>query len=179
MSGYKSTKILFRVLGSVSNAMSKTTRPPSGSSGEAPEVIDVPYPFVREVVSLPNNDEEGPYSIEVETWRPGTRAECDGAGDMDNVADALGTMRLTVVSRHRPGRYPTRVFFTRRWIDPDGKEFGKKLLRIRSSASFKALTAGYWHPFRWARRVRADAQSIGLDDAGSHGSNGVRDVPAR
>lgn len=116
------------------------------------DVIEVPYPFVRETVSLPDDDEEGTGSVEVETWRPGTRQEHVGMGDVESYADGIGSMQLTVVSEHKPGRFPTRIFFTRRWVDPDGKQFGKPKLRMTTKAAFQRLAAGYRHHFASAPR---------------------------
>jgi hypothetical protein len=113
--------------------------------------IEVPYPFVRETVSLPDIDVDGVGCNEVPTWRPGTRFELhqrwDGEEWSECVADAMGRMVLTVISEHKPGRFPTRVFFTRQWVDPDGKRFGKKALRILSRSAFTALTRGYRHRY--------------------------------
>lgn len=52
-------------------------------------------------------------------------------------------MRLTVVSVHRPGRFPTRVFFTRQFVTPDGKAFGKSKLHIVTVEKFRRLSSRY------------------------------------
>lgn len=128
------------------------TRPPT-------TLFEVPYPFVRELVSLPNDDMEGPHSIEVETWRPGTRFEdTTGQGDVECYADGMGRMLVTVVSEHKPGKFPTRVFFTRQWEDPDGKRFGKSKLRISTRHAFNVMTRGYRHSFELVQKV-ADAET--------------------
>ncbi len=106
------------------------------------DVIDIPYPFVRETVSLPSDDSEGPISYEAETWRPGTRP---GAHEM--CADGMGKQLLWVISVHKPGTFPTRVFYTRQWRDPDGRQFGKGGLRVLSIGAFRALCRGFRHPF--------------------------------
>jgi hypothetical protein len=36
----------------------------------------------------------------------------------------LGFAKFTVQGVFKPGRYPTRVFFTRAFTDPDGKTLG-------------------------------------------------------
>ena len=113
------------------------------------------YPFFREKVSLPPDDPEGGYR-ETETWRPGTYSEVcghgyDGEPCTHTVADGIGTIILTVVSVHRPGTYPTRVFFTRRWRDPDGKEFGKTKLHIAVASKFYALSRGYRHDYEMSK----------------------------
>lgn len=107
------------------------------------QLYEVEYPFVREKVSL--FDGEGPY--ETESWRPGTIAKPIAPDDVINVADAHGKMLLHVVDVHKPGRFPTRVFFTRRWQDPDGKEFGKGKLHIMTVPAFKRRLNGFMYEY--------------------------------
>lgn len=102
------------------------------------------YPFVRS--SFTAYDDGGPY--EQPCWKPGTRAEYYCPDDTEMVADAEGAIILTVVSVHKPGKYPTRVFFTRRWRDPQRREFGKGSLRCATVAQFYKLARGYRHEFR-------------------------------
>lgn len=109
------------------------------------EVFTVPYPFVRDVYNQVDSDEDGVTFTDVPTWKPGVRFEDVGEGWVDSIADGMGAMRLTVVSVHKPGRYPTRVFFTRQWVDPDGKVFGKGKLHIASLEKFRRLSRGYQH----------------------------------
>lgn len=101
------------------------------------------YPFVREAVSL--FDGEG--MAEVASWKPGTRAVLVPPDDAEMVADAEGAIILTVVGVFKPGRFPTRVFFTRRWRDPDGKEFGKGSCRMATVAKFYELSRGFRHAY--------------------------------
>lgn len=57
-------------------------------------------------------------------------------------------MALDVVATFKPGRFPERVFYTRRWVDPDGREFGKTgRLLIATAGQFRRLLKGYRHPF--------------------------------
>lgn len=109
---------------------------------EENKTYPVEYPFCRDKVTL--CDEEG--SAQVDTWRPGTRQHATEFSYWTE-ADAMGEMILTVVSIHRPGDYPTRVFFTRRWKDPDGKIFGKQKLQVKSKAAFKRMLRGYRHEY--------------------------------
>lgn len=109
-------------------------------------VFRQPYPFVRD--EYEECDQDG--IAKVKTWRPGVRHEWAGPEDTEAVADAMGEMILTVVSIHKPGRYPTRVFFTRRWMRPDGREFGKTKCRCTTSQRFRQLARGYEHEFRLA-----------------------------
>ena len=107
------------------------------------------YPFVRYVANLAGDD--GYY--QEEGWRPGCDAEDDerdehGYSSKVFVADGTGSMVLEVVATFKPGRFPERVFYTRRWIDPDGREFGKAgTLRIATTGQFRRLLKGYRHPF--------------------------------
>jgi len=108
------------------------------------------YPFVRYVANLA--DDEG-CEYQTEGWRPGCTLETDeNAGsyfpEKHYVADGVGSMVLDVVATFKPGRFPERVFYTRRWIDPDGREFGKpSKLRVTTAAHFRSLLKGYRHPF--------------------------------
>lgn len=108
----------------------------------------VEYPFCREKVQM--WDEEG--YAEIDTWRPGTKfmpgpESCPEDPYAISVADSMGKMHLTVISIHRPGKYPTRVFFTRQWEDPYGKQFGKGKLRVTTQQAFTRLLAGYRHEY--------------------------------
>ena len=107
------------------------------------------YPFVRYVASLVGDD--GCY--QTEGWRPGCTREEDDIGEpayqsWAYVADGIGSMVLDVVAIFKPGRFPERVFYTRRWIDPDGREFGQTgKLRIATTGQFRRLLKGYRHQF--------------------------------
>ena len=106
-------------------------------------VFEVAYPFVREAYSEFDGEE---YS-ERPTWRPGCRYEEYQSGyqelDTKAVADGMGKQILTVVDIHKPGKYPTRVFYTSTWISPDGKAFGKGKLKITTVSAFKRRTEGF------------------------------------
>lgn len=108
----------------------------------------VPYPFVREVKEIP-----GPEGMEVvDGWKPGTENEHVPPDDCEAVADAMGKQVLTVVSTHKPGRFPLRVFYTRRWEAPDGRRFGKTNCRITTAQAFRRLVAGFRYQFRLRER---------------------------
>ena len=104
------------------------------------------YPFVRATFDAFDGEAVVPMS----TWRPGTRAIVTGPEDADMFADAEGAIILSVVGVYKPGKFPTRVFFTRRWRDPEGREFGKGNCRITTVANFYALTRGYRHGYQMA-----------------------------
>ena len=99
------------------------------------------YPFVRG--TYVEFDEDG--QNEVGTWNPGVRYEVAGCyGDeADVLSDGVGSQILTVVDVHKPGRYPTRVFYTVSWVTPDGRKFGKKKLRIATVEKFRRLSHGF------------------------------------
>ena len=109
------------------------------------------YPFVRYVANLLDEDDGCP--CQNEGWRPGCRREVDknpgGYFPVESyVADGTGSMVLDVVATFKPGRFPERVFYTRRLVDPDGREFGKpNKLRVTTAAHFRSLLKGYRHDF--------------------------------
>ena len=113
----------------------------------AGEEFVVQYPFVRVKVTLLDEDEDGRSGVEVDSWQPGTRNEHVYPDDCEAVADGLGVMTLTVVSTHKPGRYPLRVFFTRTFTTPEGKTFGKTKLHIVTAEKFRRISSSYQHPF--------------------------------
>ena len=86
-------------------------------------------------------------------WRPGCTAEEDerdehGYPPLVFVADGTGSMVLEVVATFKPGALPGARFHTRRWIDPDGREFGKtSTLRVATTGQFRRLLKGYRHRF--------------------------------
>ncbi len=130
--------------------MRKRREPPTPGA-----FFEARYPFFREKVSLPPDDPEANIYCETESWRPGTYTEVrghgyDGEPYTHTVADGVGTIILTVVSVHKPGHFPTRVFFTRRWRDPDGREFGKTKLHQTTSSWFYTLANGYRHEYEMA-----------------------------
>lgn len=101
------------------------------------------YPFRRSTFS--EMDEAG--VSESPTWEPGVRFEDTGTGNTETFADGLGFQIVTVVATFKPGKFPERIFFTRRWTDPSGKVFGKGKLHIKTTGGFRSLIAGYRHPY--------------------------------
>jgi hypothetical protein len=79
--------------------------------------------------------------------RAGRHEQC-APDDFEAVADAMGVMLITVVASYKPGRYPTRVFYTRQWCGPDGVVYGKNGLRMTTATAFARLVAGYRYPFK-------------------------------
>lgn len=115
----------------------------------AGQVIEVGnYPFVRSVFNGTDFDGENMIEFQKEGWRPGVDLETDeNCYARFGVADGVGAMLLTVVSTHKPGSFPERVFFTRKWRDPDGKVYGRNKLHVRTKAVFTKLIRGYRHEF--------------------------------
>ena len=103
-----------------------------------------PYPFYRGTYT--EFDVDGPY--EAETWIPGVRNELVPPDSAEAVYDGLGKIILEVVSVHKPGRFPCRVFFTRQWEDPSGRRFGSRQCRIATLQKFRRLAKGYEHECR-------------------------------
>ncbi len=135
-------------------------------------VFDIEHPFLREKVSLPPDDPEATGMDEVMSWVPGVRYEFgDNAhgDDPDTVEefDGKGAQILTVVAVFKPGRFPTRVFYTRKWRDPDGKVFGKGGLRIKIMPAFKRVIAGYRYQHPTRLRTSAEVVCGGTRKGGS------------
>lgn len=106
-----------------------------------------PYPFVRTTYEALPDDLDG-VPTELPTWRPGVEHEaCEPYGDTYTFADRMGNVEFTVIGVFKPGSFPTRVFFVRQWIDPDGKRFGKNKLRVTTAQNFRQLIKGYRHDF--------------------------------
>lgn len=101
--------------------------------------IEVGHPFVRDKFDGYHVGIDG----EIDCWKPGHRNENVYPDDCIAVYDGMGTQILTVVSLHKPGKYPTRVFYTRKWRDPDGATFGKGALRMTTLPAFRKIIAGY------------------------------------
>lgn len=114
----------------------------------AGQVVRIVYPFVRDTYT--QFDEEG--GVTVPTWRPGVRYEVCGpyGEDAEAVADGEGEAEFTVVDTFKPGRFPERVFLTRRFVNPDGKTFGKGKLHIWTLEKLRRLSRGFQVPYRLA-----------------------------
>lgn len=112
--------------------------------------IEVSHPFVRGEFEEHTGGGDGYSSAMRPTWVPGVRHEWLSPEDSEPVADGVGIQILTIVSIHKPGRFPTRVFYTRLWRDPDGREFGKGKLHIKTQQAFRTLIRGYRHEYTLA-----------------------------
>lgn len=108
---------------------------------KAGDVFEVTCPFLRS--PYVEHDIDGTFTTL--TWKPGVEWEIVGPeGEADMRAHGLGKVRYTVVSVHQlPRPYPARVFFTRKWVSPDGREFGAGKLHVMTLAAFRRRTVSY------------------------------------
>ena len=104
------------------------------------------YPFY--LGTYTEHDEDG--RLEFKTWVPGVRDGFVPPDEAISVYDGIGKIILTVISVHKPGRFPHRVFFTRQWEDPAGRRFGKSACRVATLQKFRRLAKGYRHECRLA-----------------------------
>jgi hypothetical protein len=58
-----------------------------------------------------------------------------------------GRQILTVVDIYKPGRFPTRVFYTMKWVTPDGKGG----LKMTTVDAFRRRALGFMHG-QWTLR---------------------------
>lgn len=108
---------------------------------EAGQIFEVDCPFIR--APYTDHDEDGCHTVL--SWKPGVEWEIVGPeGEADMRAHGMGKVRYTVISVHKlPYPYPARVFFTRKWISPDGREFGARKLHVMTVEAFCRRTASY------------------------------------
>lgn len=118
---------------------------------------EVEFPFHRVIVCTVH-DHTG--TVHHFGWKPGVEKweERGESGPyLVYFAHGLGRMVITEITRVRPPGFRERVIYTRTWIDPSGVSTGnERLLRMTSGANFKALVAGYRHPYEMAEMERAD-----------------------
>ena len=107
------------------------------------DVFSVRYPFVRE--DFEHWDADGPTTTK--TWRPGVSMEAVDCYETNVWADSEGYMVLTVIDTFKPGRFPSRVFYTRHFIDPDGTTFGKGGLKICTTEKFGRISQRYQYAY--------------------------------
>ena len=109
------------------------------------ETYRVKYPFIMAEHTTVDLDGQ---PVCKECWRPGTRDEFVPPDTGEAVADDEGAMLLTVVDIHKPGRYPERVFYTRKWEDPEGGAFGATKLHITTTPTFKRRATSFYYEYR-------------------------------
>lgn len=100
-------------------------------------------PFKRIMYTPPPDDPEAPPQA-FETWVPGWYHEAlpPYGEDSRPVWDGEGQEVRLVVSVHKPGRFPPRVFYTRQWRSPDGRQFGKTGLHMTTHQAFVSWRSG-------------------------------------
>lgn len=123
------------------------------------------WPFRRDENAIKNNAEarqsrksvpqppadcpwpDGPEIWQEWEWKPG--ATIEGGyhdGGTWSQCDAMGHAEFLVVQLcELPGRYQDRVFYKRTLIDPDGKRWGGKDLRVATLGRFQKWIGG-WRP---------------------------------
>jgi len=107
--------------------------------------FEVRAPFVWYQTDIPEPD--GPGFVTVETWKPGFDAESDEYNTY-YLCHGFGQIIYTIIDFHKlPRPYPARVFYTRKFRDPDGKVFGKSKLRITTTAHFTRMIKSHCWPF--------------------------------
>ncbi|AWC25388.1 hypothetical protein CO731_04883 [Aminobacter sp. MSH1] len=107
---------------------------------EPGQTFEVDCPFVRDPYR--EQDEDG--VITTLTWKPGVIWEMVGPEDARARAHGVGRVRYTVVSVHNlPRPYPARVFFLRKWISPEGREFGANKLHVMTRDAFRRRCHSY------------------------------------
>jgi len=109
------------------------------------ETYRVKYPFIMAEHTTVDTDGQ---PVCTECWRPGTKERFVPPDDTEAIADDEGAMLLTIVDIHKPGRYPERVFYTRKWEDPDGGVFGATKLHITTTPAFKRRATAFYYPYK-------------------------------
>ena len=119
---------------------------------EIGKTYEVRYPFKLEEVGVYNDYEVfGDFcgtTVTKQEWRQGARRKCRYPDDDYLFADGEGTMLLHVVGTCKlPGKYMERVFYTRKWICPDGSEVGRSDLRVSTLNHFIARASGFYYDY--------------------------------
>ena len=124
--------------------------------------IKVPYPFVLTSHMEVDLDDEGGHGRgwSEPSWKPGVERIPVYPDSDEAVFHGEGFMVLTVVDTFKPKGWPTRVFYTRKWIDPQGRTFGKNALRTTTLGHFKTLARGYRHRDTRKGGVREAAEAL-------------------
>jgi hypothetical protein len=105
----------------------------------------IPFPY--HIVQL-GRDEHGAPD---EGWKPGCFREVreDYAGSHGMIStvsychDDWGWMRITVHDIITISGFQERCFYTLSWIDPEGREFGLRTLRMKSTKAVNKMLEGH------------------------------------
>lgn len=115
------------------------------------DVFKVKYPFCAEMIE--EYEVLDDFNCQVvdtfKVWHPGTKITLTAPeGAERNEANGDGVMILRVVSVHKPGKFPTRVFYTREFIDPEGNSLtSKNALRVCSIGKFRRISKEYYYEY--------------------------------
>jgi hypothetical protein len=126
-------------------------------------IHETPFPFFREPFVPPPKSGLARYADypDGSRWRIGCeRIEEDFVATLERhrrgdhsdgdtyLADGVGVQIVDVISVVSPGRrYADRVFYVRRWRDPDGIEFGAAILRFGTVTRIENMIRGFRKPY--------------------------------
>lgn len=111
------------------------------------QVFEILAPFTFDMVDVIDWECEIPMPTTVPSWQPGFTHEFGYGGESEMVCHGFGHVIYTVIDFHAlPKPYPARVFYTRKFRDPEGREFGKTKLNTRSAAAFTRLVSQHVWP---------------------------------
>lgn len=105
------------------------------------------YPFLRCRWTDYRNGE--PYE-DRESWRPGVETVAIYPDNSAEVCDDHGWMLAEIVGIYKPGRFARRVFWQRKWMDPDGRVFGGKV-QVTTEEKFRRRCTRFWLPYELRR----------------------------
>jgi hypothetical protein len=110
------------------------------------------YPFLHSSWTEYHSNADGypePYA-DRECWKPGIETVGIYPDDSKEVCDDHGWMLSEIVGIYKPGRFQRRVFWTRHWMDPDGKVFGGKV-QVTTEEKFRRRNTRFWLPYELKR----------------------------
>ena len=126
------------------------------------DVFEHDYPFLRyahkqEIWELDNFSKSHEF---IARWKPATEHRYVGPnGETGLYADGMGKRRLTVYGVFKPSRFPSRVFYTQHWMDPESNNwFGLEKCRIKPLGSFRKMAAGF--------KLKCYETSLTIEDLG-------------
>jgi hypothetical protein len=110
----------------------------------AGQEIITEYPFVKEEIQghLINVNTDF-----VSVWIPSVKYEIISEFEEGFFCDGLGKRIITVHAVFKPGKFRTRVFYTQKWQDPEGKIFGSNKLRIMAVQFFRDRSGPFKFPY--------------------------------
>ena len=127
---------------------------------EPGSVFERDHPFTMVVEGGPDPD------LIFERWRPGAW-NVDSAGeDVLMSCTALGRVKFTVISTHRPPGYQERVFFKREFTTPDGGRYAPAKLHNCIIRKFRKDVATFPFPFEVEHPSYGEGND-GLEECGN------------